>query len=82
VDLAARGVRFAVICADIRRSRGRLHPQAPHSVLDLTRFASSPALAQPYIGHLTPEANGWVAGIAVSKREALLPGGAGTGAPE
>lgn len=64
---AARGVRFGVVLLPDAPSleEGRLRPPgAAFPVLDLgPRFAGLPRSAwrNPYIGHLTPEANGWVA---------------------
>jgi len=64
---AARGVRFGVVLlpASTPLEEGRLRPAgAPVPFLDLqARFAGLPRRAwrNPYIGHLTSEANGWVA---------------------
>jgi hypothetical protein len=77
----SRGVRFAVIFLpaqppiDVQRV---LEGGSDFPILDLTsRFAGLPRLAyhNPYVGHLTPEANGWVADLLLHflEEKGLLP---------
>jgi len=84
---AARGVRFGVVLlpASPPLEEGRLRPAgAPVPFLDLQpRFAGLPRRAwrNAYIGHLTPEANGWVADAIAEliDRDRLLDTGAAPG---
>ncbi len=82
----SRGVRFAAIFLpaqppiDVQRV---LEGGGDFPILDLgTHFAGLPRLAyrNPYVGHLTPEANGWVADSLLDflkERDLLAPTGAG-----
>jgi len=84
---AARGVRFGLILLPDTPplEEGRLRPEgAAVPILDLEpRFAGLPrdAWRNPYVGHLTPEANGWVAEAIAEfmSRNSLIDTGSGPG---